>query len=58
MAPKTVSITTNGVEYYFVEICVGMDCTHYGLRAFGAEAIELHKEANRNLSLCPMPCFI
>lgn len=51
MAPETVTITSNGLEYYSVELCVGSDHTQYGLRAYGAEAVELYNEANRNLSV-------
>ena len=51
MAPEKVSITSNGLEHYSLEICVGTTSTQYGLQAFGAEAIELHREASHNMSL-------
>jgi hypothetical protein len=50
MAPETVTITSNGLEYYSLELCDGSDHTQHGLQAYGTEAIELHNEANRNLS--------
>ena len=58
MAPDKVSITSNGLEYYSLEICVGASPAQYGLQAFGAEAVELHKEASHNLSLPPKLCFV
>jgi hypothetical protein len=50
MAPKMVTITSSGLEYYSLELCDRSDHTQYGLRAYGTEAIELYNEANRNLS--------
>ncbi len=41
-----VSILTNGLPYFFVEV-TWEDGSHYGIPAYGEEAIELHKEAVR-----------
>ncbi len=41
-----VSILTNGLPYFFVEVTLE-DGNQYGIPAYGEEAIELHKEAVR-----------
>jgi hypothetical protein len=41
-----VTILTNGLPYFFVEV-TWEDGSHYGITAYGEEAIELHKEATR-----------
>ena len=41
-----VSIHTNGLPYFFVEVTCE-DGTRYGIPAYGQEAIKLHEEATR-----------
>ena len=41
-----ISYMRNGIEYCFVEVTCS-DGTQYGLQAYGEEAKELYKEANR-----------
>jgi hypothetical protein len=43
---SAVSILTNGLPYFFVEV-TWEDGSQYGIPAYGEEAIELHKEATR-----------
>jgi hypothetical protein len=44
-----VSVLTNGMPYFFVEVTC-QDGSQYGIPAYGDEAIELHKEAKRNIN--------
>jgi hypothetical protein len=44
--PRELSFTKDGEEYCFVQVSCG-DGVQYGIQAFGDEAIELHKEANK-----------
>jgi hypothetical protein len=43
---KDISYMRNGIEYCFIEVTC-CDGTQYGLQAYGEEAKELYREANR-----------
>ena len=43
-APIAISVLSNGLPYYFVEV-TGDNGSQFGIPAYGDEAFELHKEA-------------
>ena len=49
-----ISYMRNGIEYCFVEVTCS-DGTQYGLQAYGQEANQLYKEANRCIMCGSIP---
>ena len=49
-----ISYMRNGIEYCFVEVTCS-DGTQYGLQAYGEEANQLYKEANRCIMCGSIP---